>query len=102
MERYLQLSDDDPTIYEKDSKVRLKKQIANTNLQIVQCSTPANYFHALRRQIRRQYRKPLIAFESKRLLRYVKSYSYLEEIDEGTRFNTVYPEKYPEKINKPD
>jgi 2-oxoglutarate dehydrogenase E1 component len=91
----------------------LKKQIANTNLQIVQCSTPANYFHALRRQIRRQYRKPLIAFESKRLLRYVKvvmgvvhdldqSYSYLEEIDEGTRFNTVYPEKYPEKINKPD
>lgn len=43
----------------------------------------------------------MLRLEFKWILFY-KSYSYLEEIDAGTRFNTVYPEKYPEKINQAD
>ena len=40
------------------------------NLQVICCSTSANYFHALRRQLHRGYRKPLIAFNSKKLLKF--------------------------------
>jgi Transketolase, pyrimidine binding domain len=42
----------------------------NGNIQVISCSTTSNYFHALRRQIHRDYRKPLIAFNSKKLLKF--------------------------------
>ena len=40
------------------------------NIQIICCSTTSNYFHAMRRQLNRDYRKPLIAFNSKKLLKF--------------------------------
>jgi 2-oxoglutarate dehydrogenase E1 component len=55
-------------------------------------STPASYFHALRRQLRRDFRKPVILFNSKRLLRFKPAFSYLADIQEGTRFSPVIEE----------
>jgi 2-oxoglutarate dehydrogenase E1 component len=64
LERYLQLSDDDP------SSCRLAGSLNRlTNWQVVNITTPANYFHVLRRQLHRDYRKPLIVMSPKRLLR---------------------------------
>ena len=53
------------------SSARLKdfKLCAQDNLQVVNCTTPANYFHVLRRQMHRNFRKPLIVMTPKSLLR---------------------------------
>ena len=50
--------------------------------QIANCTTPANYFHLLRRQIHRQFRKPLIVMAPKNLLRHPQAKSGLWEFDE--------------------
>jgi 2-oxoglutarate dehydrogenase E1 component len=60
----------------------LGTQIQNANWQVVNCTTPANYFHVLRRQIHRQFRKPLIVFSPKNLLRHPKCKSDLSEFDD--------------------
>ena len=70
IERYLQLSSDD-------------------NWQICNCTTPANYFHVLRRQMCREFRKPLILFTPKSLLRHKLCVSALADMDEGTTFHRV-------------
>jgi len=56
---------------------------ADNNLQIANCSTPANYFHLLRRQLKRPFRKPLIVFTPKSLLRHPKCVSTLNEFTQG-------------------
>ena len=60
---------------------------AEDNIQVVNCTTPANYFHALRRQIRRNFRKPLIVFSPKSLLRHKLAVSKLADFGPGTRFH---------------
>ncbi len=65
---------------------------AEDNIQVVNCTTPANYFHVLRRQIRRNYRKPLIVFTPKSLLRHKLAVSNLADMGPGTRFRRVLPE----------
>lgn len=65
------------------------------------CSNAANYFHALRRQIRRPFRKPLVSFNSKRLLRYARATSELKEFGLGTRFRDIIPEAHLEEVNEP-
>ena len=65
---------------------------AEDNMQVVNCTTPANYFHALRRQIRRNFRKPLIVFTPKSLLRHKLTVSKLADFGPGTRFHRVLPE----------
>ena len=75
IERFLQLSDDDLHKVGSGKREKLKDQIRDSNIQVVQCSNTANYFHCLRRQMRRPFRKPLIMFNSKKLLRY-KGVSY--------------------------
>lgn len=57
---------------------------ADNNLQIVSCTTPANFFHVLRRQLHRPFRKPLVIFTPKSLLRHPKCISTLEEFTEGS------------------
>lgn len=47
------------------------------NIQIICCSTTSNYFHALRRQLNRNYRKPLITFNSKKLLKFKGVFIFL-------------------------
>jgi 2-oxoglutarate dehydrogenase E1 component len=68
---------------------RFLQQCAEDNMQIVNCTTPANYFHALRRQLHREFRKPLIVFTPKSLLRHKKALSSLSEMAEGTSFHRV-------------
>ena len=70
-------------------------QIQMTNWQVVNCSTPANYYHVLRRQIHRDFRKPLILVTPKNLLREKKCTSSLEEMGEQTKFKRVYHEVDP-------
>ncbi len=53
------------------------------------CSTPANYFHILRRQLHRPFRKPLILMTPKSLLRHKKAVSKLSELAEGSSFHRV-------------
>jgi 2-oxoglutarate dehydrogenase E1 component len=65
---------------------------AEDNMQVVNCTTPANYFHALRRQIRRNFRKPLIVFSPKSLLRHKLAVSRLQDFGPGTRFHRVLPD----------
>ena len=63
------------------SSARLERFLqlcANDNLQVMNCTTPANYFHALRRQIHRDFRKPLIMMTPKSLLRNKYCVSNLE------------------------
>ena len=66
------------------------EQLRSCNIQIVTCSTTSNVFHALRRQLLRDYRKPLIMFNSKRLLKFKGANRPLSEIEEGTEFQPVY------------
>jgi 2-oxoglutarate dehydrogenase E1 component len=68
---------------------------AEDNLQIVNCTTPANYFHVLRRQIHRNFRKPLIVFSPKSLLRHKLMGSDLADFGPGTSFARVLPEVDP-------
>jgi 2-oxoglutarate dehydrogenase E1 component len=77
------------------SSARIERYLqlcAEDNIQVVNCTTPANYFHALRRQIRRNFRKPLVAFTPKSLLRHKLCVSALAEFGPGTRFHRVLPE----------
>ena len=67
---------------------RFLQQCADLNMQIVNTSTPANHFHLLRRQIKRDFRKPLVVFSPKMLLRYPSAMSSLEEMANG-RFQEV-------------
>ena len=73
LERYLQLCGED-------------------NMQVVNCTTPANFFHCLRRQLARKFRKPLIVMTPKSLLRHKLATSSLKEFAPGTRFQRVIPE----------
>ncbi len=56
---------------------------AKNNMQIVNCTTPGNFFHLLRRQVKSEYRIPLVAFTPKSLLRHPKCVSPLTELSEG-------------------
>jgi 2-oxoglutarate dehydrogenase E1 component len=88
MERFLQMTDEDPyTLPQIDEGLwftggHLGSQIQSVNWQVVNCTTPANYFHVLRRQIHRQFRKPLIVFAPKNLLRHPAARSPLSEFDD--------------------
>lgn len=74
------------------SSARLERFLqlcAEDNMQVANCTTPANYFHILRRQIHRPFRKPLIIMTPKSLLRHKKAVSTLTDISEGSSFHRV-------------
>jgi 2-oxoglutarate dehydrogenase E1 component len=62
---------------------------AEDNMQVVNCTTPANYFHVLRRQVRRKVRKPLIVMTPKSLLRHKLCVSRLADFGPGSGFHRV-------------
>jgi 2-oxoglutarate dehydrogenase E1 component len=62
---------------------------AEDNWIVANCTTPANYFHILRRQLHRSFRKPLILFTPKSLLRHKLCVSRLAEMAEGSSFHRV-------------
>jgi 2-oxoglutarate dehydrogenase E1 component len=68
---------------------RFLQMCAEDNMQIANCTTPANYFHILRRQLKRDIRKPLIMMTPKSLLRNKRATSKLDEIAEGTSFHRI-------------
>ena len=78
------------------SSARLERYLqlcAEDNMQVVNCSTPANYFHVLRRQLRRDFRKPLVIMTPKSLLRHKACVSQLEDMGPGTTFHRVLDER---------
>ncbi|HEY7748351.1 MAG TPA: 2-oxoglutarate dehydrogenase E1 component [Aestuariivirgaceae bacterium] len=74
------------------SSARLERYLqlcAEDNMQVANCTTPANYFHILRRQLLRDFRKPLVLMTPKSLLRHKRAMSQLKEMAEGTTFHRV-------------
>ncbi len=77
------------------SSARIERYLqlcAECNMSVSNLTTPANYFHALRRQLKRNYRKPLIVFTPKSLLRHKLAVSPLHEMAAGSTFQLVIPE----------
>ena len=68
---------------------RFLQMCGEDNMQVANCSTPANYFHILRRQLRREVRKPLILMTPKSLLRHKRCVSRLDELAEGSSFHRL-------------
>ena len=80
------------------SSARLERFLqlyAEDNLQVLYPSTPASYFHALRRQMHRDFRKPLIVMTPKSLLRHRQCVSTLAEMGPGSSFHRVMYERPP-------
>jgi 2-oxoglutarate dehydrogenase E1 component len=80
---------------------RFLQMCAEDNMQVANCTTPANYFHILRRQIKREIRKPLILMTPKSLLRHKRSVSRLDELANGTSFHRLLwddAQLAPEKV----
>ena len=74
------------------SSARLERFLqlcSNDNMQVMNCTTPANYFHALRRQMHRSFRKPLIIMTPKSLLRNKYCVSNLEDFNKNNTFHRV-------------
>jgi 2-oxoglutarate dehydrogenase E1 component len=86
------------------SSARLERFLqlsAGLNLQIVNCTTPANFFHALRRQMVRDFRKPLIVFTPKKLLRFPSCVSPFEDLTTGN-FQEVIDDPSPKNPENVD
>ncbi|ODT62638.1 MAG: 2-oxoglutarate dehydrogenase E1 component [Phenylobacterium sp. SCN 69-14] len=84
------------------SSARLERYLqlcAEDNMQVVNCSTPANYFHVLRRQMRREFRKPLIVMTPKSLLRHKKATSTLADLADGSSFHRVLNDDAERGVN---
>ena len=81
IERFLQLCD------ELDQNGLREERV---NMQVANATTAANYFHLMRRQLRRNFRKPLIVAAPKKLLKYARANSDIEEFTEATRFKKIY------------
>ena len=74
------------------SSARLERYLqmcAEDNMQVANCTTPANYFHILRRQLHRNIRKPLILMTPKSLLRHKRAVSRLDEMGPDTTFHRL-------------
>lgn len=71
---------------------------ADNNIQVANCTTPANFYHLLRRQMKREFRKPLVVFTPKSLLRHPKVVSDIDELAEG-KFSEIIDDENA-KIDK--
>lgn len=101
IERFLQQCDEAEDLnheYSLDSEM----QIQLSNWQIVNCTTPANYFHVLRRQVKRSFRKPLIVVSPKNMLRMRECSSSFVELSGDSQFQHVFGEAYPAEIASPE
>ncbi len=77
------------------SSARLERYLqlcAERNMAVCNLTTPANYFHALRRQLKRNFRKPLVIMTPKSLLRHKLAVSPLADMADGSRFQFVIPD----------
>jgi 2-oxoglutarate dehydrogenase E1 component len=80
------------------SSARLERYLqlcAEDNMQVANCTTPANYFHILRRQMRRDFRKPLIVMSPKSLLRHKLAVSNLADFTGDSHFRRILGDLHP-------
>ncbi|BDD58414.1 2-oxoglutarate dehydrogenase E1 component [Monascus purpureus] len=105
MERWLQLCNEEPRVFPPEDKI--DRQHQDCNMQIACMTEPSNLFHILRRQIHRQFRKPLVIFFSKSLLRHPLARSSLSEFTGDSHFRWIIPDPdhgktidEPEKIER--
>ena len=90
LERFLQMCDDDEDVFPPScNSGPSNSRIQQANWQIVNCTTPANYFHVLRRQVWRDFRKPMVVMSPKSLLRHKLVKSDLDDFLPGTRFQRM-------------
>jgi 2-oxoglutarate dehydrogenase E1 component len=85
------------------SSARIERYLqlcGNDNMIVADCTTPANMFHLLRRQMKRDYRKPLIVFTPKSLLRHPKAVSSISALAEGTFQEVIDDTIAPEGVEK--
>lgn len=87
IERYLQMCNEDQRYFPAPEK--LERQHQDCNMQVAYPTTPANLFHLLRRQMHRQFRKPLVLFFSKSLLRHPLARSELSEFTDDSHFQWI-------------
>ncbi|KAI5235655.1 2-Oxoglutarate Dehydrogenase [Manis pentadactyla] len=105
-ERFLQMCNDDPDVLPNLEEANFDiNQLYDCNWIVVNCSTPGNFFHVLRRQILLPFRKPLIVFTPKSLLRHPEARTSFDEMLPGTHFQRVIPEdglaaQYPENVKR--
>src|SRR5258708_854591 len=78
---------------------RFLQMCAEDNMQVVHATTPANFFHVLRRQLHREIRKPLILMTPKSLLRHKRAVSRLDELGANTTFHRLL---YDDAVMLPD
>ncbi|XP_055940786.1 2-oxoglutarate dehydrogenase complex component E1-like [Argiope bruennichi] len=98
-ERFLQLCSEEMEVFPTIDEDFAVRQLHDCNMIVVNCSTPANYFHVLRRQILLPFRKPLIIFTPKSLLRHPDARSSFDSIVDGTSFERLIPDDGPASQN---
>lgn len=85
------------------SSARIERYLqlcAEDNMTVANCTTPANFYHLLRRQMKRNFRKPLIVFTPKSLLRHPKVISSLEDLAQGSFQEIIDDTIAPTKVKK--
>jgi 2-oxoglutarate dehydrogenase E1 component len=85
------------------SSARLERYLqmcAKYNMQIVNCTTPANFYHVMRRQLKREYRKPLVVFTPKSLLRHPKCVSSISDLANGKFEGIIDDTISPKSVDK--
>jgi 2-oxoglutarate dehydrogenase E1 component len=85
------------------SSARIERYLqlcAIDNMTVANCTTPANFYHLLRRQMKRDYRKPLIVFTPKSLLRHSKVISSIEDLATGEFQEVIDDTLNPDKVKK--
>jgi len=104
IERFLQLSDDDEDDIPDFRHDYGRTQIQKANWQVLNVTTPANVFHMFRRQMHRDFRKPLVVASTKSLFRHKLCKSPLSAFGPGTRFERLLDERDadidPEKVDR--
>jgi 2-oxoglutarate dehydrogenase E1 component len=78
---------------------RFMELCADNNIQVANCTTPANFFHILRRQLHRNFRKPLVIFSPKSLLRHPACVSKLEDFTQG-KFQEIIDDSFTADVKK--
>merc|ERR1712012_846685 len=99
MERFLQMSSDDPDYFPVENENFEMQQYHDSNWIVANCTTPANYFHLLRRQIALPFRKPLIVMTPKSLLRHPECKSSFDELLPGFEFQRMIKDNGPAADN---
>merc|ERR1719362_2043536 len=92
LERFLQLSDDDEDDIPNFEDDFGMSQVQKANWQVMNITTPANYFHPLRRQMCRNFRKPMVVASPKNLFRHRACISSLADMGPESRFQRMYHE----------